>query len=94
MTEFPEQDYDNCGTYAGYNQHKRDRTRVCPACRTAATKYQRERRKKDPEAYAEEVFMNKARSRALWALARIHPHEFQALVAEEVIRGHRGDRPT
>lgn len=84
-----EKDYDNCGTYAGFNQHNRDRTRTCEACRAAATEYQRNRRKSYPEKYKEEAAMTKLRSRALWRLAHNHPNEFQVLLAEEVERDRR-----
>lgn len=72
------------GTYAGYNQHIRDKERPCPGCRAAATDYQNKRRKSNPDAYAQEKFMNLIRSRALWRLAQIHHEEFQRLIDEEI----------
>lgn len=84
-TEGSEQ-VDKCGTYAGYNQHRRDRTPTCPACRAAATDYQRKRRAENPDIYDQEKFLNGIRGRALWRLASLHPDEFQALVAEELER--------
>jgi hypothetical protein len=85
-----EKDYDKCGTYAGFNQHNRDRTRMCEACRAAATEYQRNRRKNNPEIYQKEAEMTKLRSRALWRLAHNHQREFQVLLDEEVEKDRRG----
>ena len=34
-------DLTKCGTYAGWNQHKRLGTPVCTECRAARTRYQR-----------------------------------------------------
>lgn len=31
-----------CGTYAGYRQHRRDKTAVCDPCRVAQSEYSRE----------------------------------------------------
>ncbi len=33
-----------CGTYAAYRRHRKANEQPCPACRTAAAKYERERR--------------------------------------------------
>lgn len=79
-----EQDYDVCGTYAGVSAHKRDRTRMCPACRAANTAYMREYRKRKPDGYQREKAKNHARERALWKLADLHPAQFRVLVEAEL----------
>lgn len=38
-----------CGTYAGWNQHKRGATKPCAACRVAAAEYMRAWRKRKRE---------------------------------------------
>jgi hypothetical protein len=45
VTDGPSND-SRCGTYAGWNAHKRGGTQPCVVCRAAAASYQRDRRRR------------------------------------------------
>ena len=80
----------DCGTYAGYVAHVSGHTPTCPPCRQAASDYARERRAKNPEAYAREKEQAKLRDRALRILGQRHRGELHAIVAELRGGGLRG----
>lgn len=86
MAGTPNQSCLPCGTYGGYQQHRRRGQEPCDPCREAARVYQQERRAKDPEKRAEENAKSSARERAVWRLAAEHPERFKELVAEEFRR--------
>jgi hypothetical protein len=48
---------DKCGTYAGWNQHKREGTPVCDECRSAAAGYARKRRHRNGESKGTWVYV-------------------------------------
>ena len=73
------------GTYAGYNEHHREGTSPCAECRAAANAYHKKWRKKGSAGAQRERDMQNAASRARWRLAKLHPDEYQALLAEEVL---------
>lgn len=68
------------GTYSGYQKHKKDGTPACPACRTAASDYQRRYRASRKGQRDRERWVVRTRNQALHQLARDHPDEFAALV--------------
>src|SRR5690242_914050 len=73
-----------CGTYAGWNIHKRKGEKACDACRQAATEYQRSWRARGGEAVERQAAMNRAREAALWRLKDLHRDHFDLLVADEM----------
>lgn len=87
-------DYDNCGTYAGWNRHRKDRTRTCDACREAARVYTANYRAARPDVRERERRENNARTRALWRLAHLHPAQFAALLDDELSADQRRDTPS
>jgi hypothetical protein len=74
-----------CGTYAGYQRHLRRDEPSCQPCRDAAAAYQREWRS-DPAHRRAHRSGTRARSRALWRLARLYPEVYRSLVADELSR--------
>ena len=81
----------DCGTYAGYVAHVSAGEPTCPPCRRAASDYARERRAKNPEAYAREKEQAKLRDRALRILGQRHRGELQAIMGE--LRAEGASRP-
>lgn len=75
-----------CGTYAGYQHHKKIGEKPCQPCLDANAEYTREWRARSPEIRAKGNRETAARSRALWRLAREHPKRFKKLFAEEMAR--------
>lgn len=75
-----------CGTYAGYQHHKKIGEKPCQPCLDANAEYTREWRARSPEIRAKGNRETAARSRALWRLAREHPQRFKKLFAEEMSR--------
>lgn len=73
-----------CGTYAGWNAHRRAQEPQCDACREAARVYQRERRAKGGEQIESETTKQRCRERALWRLKEMHRGDFDLLVADEI----------
>jgi hypothetical protein len=68
---------DKRGTNTGYNRHFRAHEKPCSACARAAARYRKERRAR----YAgEHLAYQRARARALRALARRHRAEFKVLM--------------
>lgn len=72
------------GTPAGYQRHRRDQEQACQPCKGAARAYAAANRSKGGPAVARESAANRARSRALWRLADLHPAQFQALFCHEM----------
>jgi hypothetical protein len=75
-----------CGTYGGYQRHKRRGETPCGGCRQANREYGRRYRAERPEVRQQELADNRARSRALWRLAEECPDRFRQLVVEELIK--------
>lgn len=75
---------DKCGTYAGWNAHRRASEKPCDACKEAQRLYIRAWRAKKGAAVIEEQIRNAARQRALWRLKDMHRAHFDLLVADEI----------
>lgn len=73
---------DTCGSYAGYQRHKRHGQQPCAACREANRLYHLNYRQQ-PEVRQRYSQQNAARGRALEALRRRHPGEFEVLLDKE-----------
>ena len=72
-----------CGTYGGYQKHRRQGEPACEPCRKANANYHRGYRASGAEPYLKSLEVEKARTRALYRLAERHPVEFAALFADE-----------
>lgn len=72
-----------CGTYGGYQRHKRQGTQPCWSCIEANRAYTAQWRA-NPERREREKRRENARKRALWRLAQEYPARFRQLVAEEM----------
>lgn len=79
-----------CGTYAGYQTHKRVGEEVCDACRHANSAYVRMWRA-TPEGKAKTRIDREARRHAHQALAKLYPREYRRLfsAAQDRLRGGR-----
>ena len=75
-----------CGTYSGYQAHRRRGEPFDQACRDANAAYMREFRAENQANYTREKAANAARSRALYRLAEAHPREFGRLLLDEQSR--------
>lgn len=75
----------DCGSYAGYQAHRRRGTAPCDECRKANNLYMAERRD-DPWYARRERRRQAARERALSRLMRMHPTEYAALYDEELAK--------
>lgn len=73
-----------CGTYSGYQRHRRLGELTCDACRKANREYQRQHRASRPDLRAVQQERHRARQRALWRLAREYPERYLRLTAEEL----------
>lgn len=71
------------GTPAGHSAHVRAGSPPCEPCRDARSAYVREFRAR-PDAAPRVRRGNRARSRALWRLARMYPDDYRRLMAEEL----------
>lgn len=78
-------DVKGCGTYSGYQKHKRRGEPACEPCTIANREYHREYRDR-PHARAEARRVNSARQRALWRLADLHREDYLRLCDEELGR--------
>ena len=74
------------GTYAGYQKCRRNDFGPCPACKQAATDYQRNRLNTNPQARQRARHSNNVRVRVLWRLAQLHPRDYERLVREETTK--------
>lgn len=72
-----------CGTYGGYQRHKRQGEKPCDGCREAATAYVAKRRATNALARAYDQEYNRARRRALERLADLHRAEYLRILDEE-----------
>jgi hypothetical protein len=72
-----------CGTYPGYQAHRRRGDEICVPCRDACADYHRDRRDRRPESLRREQDARKARRRALSRLAEQHQEQYRALYREE-----------
>ncbi len=71
------------GTYVGVNQHNREGSPVCDACREARNEYMRERRQKNGDEIRRwERFTQKSMNRAKAILIQRHNAEFQRILAQ------------
>jgi hypothetical protein len=78
-----DQVYDDCGTYAAYQRHVKEDTKIDEACRVAKNVYAQELRERNPGLRARERRDAAARGRALTRLAREHPDEYSRLLEDE-----------
>jgi hypothetical protein len=86
LTQASELDGDGvCGTYGGYQRHRRRGEQACTECRRANRDYTRTLRQR-PGVREEENARTAARSRALWRLADEQRERFRELFIEEVTR--------
>lgn len=74
-----------CGTYRGYQRHRRHHT-MCEACRRANTAHQRARREARPEIREKDRTSEAARWRARLRLCAEYPDRYRELLAEERAR--------
>lgn len=49
--------YEECGTYSGWNRHRREKTTVCFQCQTAANNYLYEWRHRNRHSTSRSVFI-------------------------------------
>lgn len=82
-----------CGTYAGYQKHRKTGQVPCRPCRDANAAYMRKLRANSERTYRNTREDNAARQRAHTRLARLYPTLFDALYTEELqaIRATRVD---
>ena len=71
------------GTISGYALHSERREVPCSECTSAKRQYDRERFRSHPTKSERNRQNARARSRALARLARLHPAQFDALMAQE-----------
>lgn len=85
----------DCGTYAGYQAHRKANEEACTPCLVANREYLRDYRKRNPGYLAADAARRGARDRALRRLARLHPGEFRALYDVELVelKRRQEDRP-
>ena len=74
--------FRNCGTYGGYQAHRRVHEPACEPC-LAANAAESARYRTNPAARDRVRWLNKTRGRALERLAREHPRRFLELLAAE-----------
>lgn len=72
----------NCGTYGGYQTHRRRGEEPCGACRRAQADYMRARRTR-PEVRNQDAAQSSAYDRAERRLREAHREEFESYYAEE-----------
>lgn len=76
------------GTVAGALAHRRIGEKPCEPCREAHATYMRAYRTR-PAAQKSTRLGNRARSRALWRLAALHPDEYRRIYADELRHGRQ-----
>lgn len=72
-----------CGSFGGYQRHKKAGETPCDPCREANRRYMAEYRNRRPEVREADIAGLKARKRAARRLIAMHRAEFEALLAEE-----------
>jgi stalled ribosome alternative rescue factor ArfA len=80
---------DNCGTYAGYQAHRKAGEDACAECRKASAAYMRENRRTWRQTYRANAARQNARVRALRRLAQLYPDVLEALLQDELRRMRR-----
>ena len=75
-----------CGTNGGYQRHRKSGETPCAACREAKREYQRTYRASSESTRDREYRYSLARHRAIERLIRLHPAQFDALLADERAR--------
>ena len=75
--------FRSCGTYAGYQAHRRAHEPACDQCRAANAAYSALCRAVNPAVRDRVRWLNKTRGRALERLAREHQRRFLELLAAE-----------
>lgn len=78
-----EADAPACGTYSGYQLHRKRDEKPCGPCREASAAYMRNYRSLKPERWRADRWWNSTRIAALERLAREYPDRFQAIITEE-----------
>jgi hypothetical protein len=77
--------HPRCGSYTGFNRHKKAGEEACEPCRLARNEYHRTYRSR-PEVKAKRLAAKSARERALTRLGREYPHRLRQLLWEETRR--------
>lgn len=77
---------DLCGTYKGYQRHRRRDEQACQPCLDANAARNRNRRANDSAARVADAALSSARGRAFRRLAREFPDRWRELFAEERAR--------
>jgi len=75
--------FEDCGTYAAYQRHKKRGIPIDDDCKAALREYMREYRENHPDTLKRDRRVATARSRALTRLANAHPGEYSRLLREE-----------
>jgi hypothetical protein len=76
-----------CGTYAGYQRHRRVGEEACAACRAASAAYMRDIRNRKPEMRSAAYRQYQHRERALAELRRRHEDEYQEIITALYVSG-------
>ena len=88
MTAKTREPVARCGTVSGFNKHKREGVRPCPACVAVKQEYDK-RWNGQPERVKKSRASARAQGRAYSRLAAIYPDLYHALYAEEKDRAYR-----
>jgi hypothetical protein len=72
-----------CGTQAGYQQHRRLSQTACEPCKAAAREYMRDYNQRNPAKKTQYKTSAAVRDSALERLAREYPERFTELYYEE-----------
>jgi hypothetical protein len=71
-----------CGTYGGYQAHKRRNEPACDSCNAANNEYHTQHRAANGAAKQRERRRNAVHGKAVWRLAREYPKRFAELVEQ------------
>lgn len=73
-----------CGTPAGYQAHRKRNEDACPDCRKARADYSTQIRDRYPSHRVKQYTRQAARYRALVRLSKVHPGDYELLLADEL----------
>jgi hypothetical protein len=74
--------FQRCGTYAGYQQHKKAGEAACDDCAEASRRYAQEYRNRNPKVREKDIALLRARREATRLLIERHRDEFRQLLNE------------
>lgn len=77
---------ERCGTYAGWNRHHRERSKVCPLCLEAQRAYKRDLAQRNPDKAERSRASARARQRALARLASEYPARYDYWLTQELTK--------